>query len=128
MTGIRKFEGESAQLGNVVSEFERVICFGLSKCKSGNIHERILLGELAKSTMIYFAGRFLYCGGDDRLKSCISNPALCLYYLNHSNRSLRFWKIRNEIEKTENINDFDKKQMKTCLNNIQRFLSISHVA
>lgn len=108
-------------MGNVVSEFERIICFGLSKCKSGNIHERILMGELSKSTMLYFAGRQLYSGGDDRLKSCISNPAICLYYLNHSNSNLRFWKIRNAIEKTENLNDFDKKQMITCLNNIQRF-------
>ena len=71
---------------------------------------------------IYFAGRYLYNGGNDKLKSCITNPVLCLYYLNHSNRHLGFWKIRKAIEQTENLCDTDKKQMLTCLNNIQRFV------
>ena len=120
LTSLRAFESDSAQIGNVVDEFQKIICIGLSK--SENLHERILLGELAKSTMIYFAGRHLYNGGHDTLKSCITNPVLCLYYLNHSNRHLRFWKIRSSIEQTENLNETDKKQMLTSLNNIQRFV------
>lgn len=115
---LRIFECDSAEMGNVVTEFEKIICFGLES--SENKYEQILLAELAKSALIYMAGRQLYNGGDDRLKCCISNPALCLYYLNHPNRHLRFWKIRSAIEQTKNLNDSDKNQMLTCLNNIQR--------
>lgn len=105
-------------MGDVVTEYEKIICFGLTS--SDNVHEQILLGELSKSTMLYMAGRLLYNGDDDRLKSCISNPALCLYYLNHCNRHLRFWKIRNALQETKNLNETDKSQMLSCLDSIQR--------
>ena len=108
-------------MGDVIQEFEKMICFGLQKSKSGTELENILLGEYTKCIMTYFAGRHLYNGGDDRLKSGISNPARCLFYLNHSNHHLRFWKIRSALEETENLNEKDKKQMMICLNNIQRY-------
>ena len=105
-------------MADVIPEYEKIICFGLES--SENKHEQILRGELAKSCLIYMAGRYLYNGGDDRLKSCISNPAITLYYLNHCNRHLRFWKIRNGIKETKNLNDADKLQMLCCLDNIKR--------
>ena len=119
LKSLRAFEGDSAQTGNIITEFETIICLGLAK--SHFAHERILLGELAKTALLYFAGRKLFNGGHDKLKSCISNPALCLYYLNHPNRSLRFWKIRNALEQTENLNANDKSLMFNCLDKIQRF-------
>ena len=118
LTALRKFEADSASMADVITEYEKIICFGLTSCD--NEHEQILRGELSKSTMIYMAGRYLYNGGDDRLKSCISNPAMSLYYLNHCNRHLRFWKIRNAINETKNLNDADKAEMLNCLENIRR--------
>ena len=118
LKSLRVFECDTASMGDVITEYEKLICFGL--VSSENVHEQILLGELAKTTMLYMAGRLMYSGEDDRLKSCISNPALCLYYLNHCNHHLRFWKIRNNIQDTKNLNVNDKNQMLSCLDNIQR--------
>ena len=45
LKALRTFESDSASMDDVITEYEKIVCFGLTS--SDNEHEQILRGELA---------------------------------------------------------------------------------
>ena len=81
---------------------------------------RLLKAELGNTCLLYMFGRYDFDGTDRKLKSCVPESALALYYLNFANSNMSFWQIRDAAESCDSLCTDEKNRIFTCLNKCSR--------
>ena len=80
----------------------------------------LLKAELGNTCLLYMFGRYDFDGTDRKLKSCVPESALALYYLNFANSNMSFWQIRDAAESCDSLCTDEKNRIFTCLNKCSR--------
>ena len=105
---------------SVVSNYEAIIKIAcLRRTDSSELKE--MLEMLAESTMLYFGGRENLTGENRMLKSTIGPIEKTLYFGDHRNHTMSFFKMHNFISLSPNISDTKKALLKSCLEKLTRY-------
>ena len=94
---------------------------GLSLRKTDSPALKEMLQMLAGSTLLYFAGREYYSGENKMLKSTIGPIEKTLFYGDHRNHTMSFYKMKEYISLSPNISNNKKKQFLDCIGKLTRY-------
>ena len=113
------YQCKNSSAASVISNYEKILKVALLR-KAETEDLRKMLEILAFNTILYFGGRESL-GGDKKLKSAVGNIEKTLYYGDHRNHKLSFFRIQAYIDASQNISSENKNLFLTCLAKLTRF-------
>ena len=115
------YQNPMCSAASVVHHYEDIIKTAcLRKTNSPLLKE--MLEILAEATLLYFAGRENLSGENKNLKSAIGPIEQSLYWADHRNHTLSFYRMKEFINLSPNINNDKKTQFIQCLEKLTRFV------
>ena len=115
---LRYFERDDAKISNFLPIMVDLIIDSFDNSQS--TVTGLLKAELGNTCLLYMFGRYDFDGTDRKLKSCVPESALALYYLNFANSNMSFWQIRDAAESCDSLCTDEKNRILTCLNKCSR--------
>ena len=113
------YQSQNSSAASVISNYERIMKVACMR-RADSEDLRKMLELLAKNTLLYFGGRESL-GGTKNLKSAVGDIEKTLYFGDHRNHRLSFYRMREYIEASTNISGENKKIFLKCLENLTRF-------
>ena len=120
METLNIYQNPKSSAASVIYHYQEIVRIAcLRKTESPALKE--MLEMLAESTLLYFAGRENFSGENKMLKSTIGPIEKTLFYADHRNHTMSFFKMKEYISYSPNISSDKKRQFLNCIEKLTRF-------